>query len=443
MTGFALLSRHARVAALFMLVAVVAGCATTAGVAKVEEGGGTVDVPAESIPAMSDDAPDYLIQVGDEVQVVFKLQNYKEGDSPWEYRIEVGDKLEVAFTPAPVDDDYVIDMGDVLDISFMQNWQLDVTRTVRPDGRVSLLAVGDLNVAGMTVEGVRNRLIDLYRDSGLLQGEPRISVNVNFANFERLDAMSSPLLVRPDGAVRLPGMRNDIRVAGMTLDEASTAISQASAGVLRNNPVVSVMLMEANPLLGEMNGIFRIQPDGRVSIPRIGSVQFAGYSVEELSERLAAAAHGVVFNPVETSVNIQTATGARIYVGGEVKIAGVYPLTSTPSALQAIIMAQGITDDGRMNSVLVMRRNPEGKPHVFKLNLSNALTKGMTENDISLRAFDVVYVPKKPIAKADLFVEQYIDELVPFQNTLGISANYYLNKQEVKTNVPNTATLTN
>ena len=83
--------------------------------------------------------------------------------------------------------------------------------------------------------------------------------------------------------------------------------------------------------------------------------------------------------------------------------------------------------------MIVVRRNPEGKPYVFKTNLRVALSRGHTENDIMLRAFDIVYVPKKTISKLNVFVEQYIDKLVPFDNQLGVSGQYYLNKQQIET----------
>ena len=86
-----------------------------------------------------------------------------------------------------------------------------------------------------------------------------------------------------------------------------------------------------------------------------------------------------------------------------------------------------------MNNVLVMRRNATGKPYIFKTNLRVAMTKGLTDNDIPLRPFDVVYVPRKFVSRADLFVEQYIDDIVPFQNTLGITGSYFMNTQKTDT----------
>jgi len=107
-------------------------------------------------------------------------------------------------------------------------------------------------------------------------------------------------------------------------------------------------------------------------------------------------------------------------------------MACSPTALQAIMMAHGQQNTSRLRSVIVMRRNPEGKPFIFKTNLYAALYKGYTENDIALRPFDVVFVPKKMVSRANLFVSQYIDQMVPFDNSLGVSGSYYLNEQKVE-----------
>ena len=70
---------------------------------------------------------------------------------------------------------------------------------------------------------------------------------------------------------------------------------------------------------------------------------------------------------------------------------------------------------------------------MFRTNLRVALMQGHTDNDIMLRPFDTVYVPKKTIAKLDQWVSEYIDKLVPFDNSMGVNAQYYMNTQKIET----------
>ena len=415
-----------------LLAMMAAGCATTDSTVLLDPAGTDEEVTQEEIAELSGMDNSYLVQVGDKLTVSFRVRDYREGEIPKDYRLEIGDQMEVRLT-APMGDtaDYKIDVGDLIGISFLNNWPLNSNRTVRPDGYITMPEVGDVKAAGMTAVELNRKLTNLYAKTGIIEGEPRITVNVDFANPDRLESMSRDVVVRPDGAILIPSLEKDVRIAGLTVAEAGEAIKAEAAKVLRNAPEVSLVVFPfVNTALTSLTGLYTVRPDGRISIPKVGEVQVAGYSVEEIRKTIDDMAAPIIFNEVESAVDVASATGSRIYVGGEVGVNGVFPLDGAPTALQAIMMAAGPNNNSRLNSVLVIRRNPNGKPYVFKTNLIKAL-QGNTENDIPLRAFDVVYVPKKVISKANLFVEQYIEEIVPFDNTLGVSGTYYMNTQKI------------
>jgi len=418
---------------------IAGGCASTGaagdGLVMIGENGDNVTVTPAEVDELSGLDRPYYLQVGDVVNVDFKLKTLRSQEAGWDYRIEVGDSMEVRFSPKPVEPGmYRVTGGDVLGISFLDNWQLNVTRTVRPDGMITAPEVGDIIAGGKTTNEIREILKASFRESGIIEGEPRITVNVEFVNVDRYGDMSRDVVVRPDGAIRVPGLDQDLKIAGLTISEASALIEDAASTVLPNRPQVGLIIFPAvdTTMLGEMSGALQVRPDGKISVPRIGDIQAAGYSIDELKYQLSQSSEGLIYNPVEPSVDLLKATGGRIYVGGQVQQPGVYPLEGAPSALQAVITANGFNDESRLNNVIVMRRNPSGKPFVFRTNLRVALTEGHTDNDILLRPFDVVYVPKKTISKMNLFVEQYIEEMVPFENNMGINAQYYLNEQEVE-----------
>jgi len=434
-------ARAASWAFLALAIAVLgAGCATSGksgdGMVVLGENGADKRITPEEIDQLSGIERPYFLQVGDVLNVDFKVRSARKGELPWDYRIEVGDSMEARLMPGiPEPGEYRLEVGDVIGISFLDNWQMNVTRTVRVDGMISAPEVGDVLARGRTSIELREALREAYVKSNIIEGNPRITVNVDFVNLDRYEEMSRDVVVRPDGAIRLPGITHDLHIAGLTVDEASELIGKAGAKVLQNKPGVSLVIFPAvdTSILKDMSGALQVRPDGRVTIPRIGELQAAGYSIAELKESLIKECASLVANPVEPTVDVLKSTGGRIYVGGEVRNPGVYPLEGAPTALQAVITANGFNNDSRMNDVIVMRRNPNGKPFVFKTNLRVALERGHTDNDVMLRPFDTVYVPKKVISKLNLWVEQYIDKLVPFDNSLGISAQYYMNSQQINT----------
>lgn len=421
-----------------VLALVAAGCATSGragdGIVMIGENGDNRPVTPAEVDELCGVERPYFLQVGDVVNLDFAIRAMRTNEAPWDYKIEVGDSMEVRLTARKTEPgEYRLDVGDVIGISFLDNWQLNVTRTVRPDGMLTAPEVGDVQARGLTALELRDALKEVYAASGIIEGEPRITVNVDFVNLDPYESMSRDVIVRPDGAISLPGVKQDMRIAGLTVAEASALIETEAAKELMNRPQVALVLFPAvdTSVLNGMSGAVQVRPDGRISVARLGDVQAAGYSVDELKYTVAQRCEGLIHNPVEVSADVLKATGGRIYVGGEVNLPGVYPLEGAPSALQAVLMANGLKDTSRLNNVIVLRRNPNGKPFVFNTNLRVALTRGHTDNDILLRPFDTVYVPKKMVSKLNLFIEQYIEEIVPFDNNLGISANYYMNEQEV------------
>lgn len=103
--------------------------------------------------------------------------------------------------------DYLIGVGDTLDIKFMYNPELnELLIPVRPDGRISLQLVNDIQAAGMTPDQLRKSLIDKYSTE---IKKPEIGVIVRTFTSNK---------VFVDGEVLFPGTI-DIR-GPMTLFEA-------------------------------------------------------------------------------------------------------------------------------------------------------------------------------------------------------------------------------
>jgi len=57
---------------------------------------------------------------------------------------------------------YVIHPGDVLDVKFYYNDKLSDRSRVRPDGKITLQLVGDVQAAGLTPDQLRESLLKLY-----------------------------------------------------------------------------------------------------------------------------------------------------------------------------------------------------------------------------------------------------------------------------------------
>ncbi len=93
----------------------------------------------------------------------------------------------------PVSVDYVIDVGDVLEILVWRNEALSRVVTVRPDGKISLPLLNDVQAAGLTPMELKERVAQQLKKFKEL---PEVSVIVN-------DAKSQVIYVM--GQVAKPG----------------------------------------------------------------------------------------------------------------------------------------------------------------------------------------------------------------------------------------------
>jgi polysaccharide export outer membrane protein len=83
-----------------------------------------------------------------------------------------GAPVPVAVTPPP---DYVIGGQDVLSIVFWRDKDMSADVTVRPDGKISLPLLNEVQAAGYTPEQLRTRLIEA---AGKYLDEPNVTVVV-------------------------------------------------------------------------------------------------------------------------------------------------------------------------------------------------------------------------------------------------------------------------
>lgn len=168
----------------------------------------------------------------------------------------------------------------------------------------------------------------------------------------------------------------------------------------------------------ELNAVTRIRPDGQISLVLLDDVTAAGLTPAALDAVLTTAYAKYYRNP-RVTVSVRTFANLNVYVGGEVGTPGLLPLSGQMTALQAVVRAGGFRDSAKMDSVILLRKGADGRAVASRLNLKAAINKGLP--DVSLDPFDVVYVPKKFIAKADQFVKEYIRDLLPISTYVNFS----------------------
>jgi polysaccharide export outer membrane protein len=153
----------------------------------------------------------------------------------------------------------------------------------------------------------------------------------------------------------------------------------------------------------DLSGKFNVEADGSLTFPLIGRVEAAGLTVRalesELRKRLAA---GYITNP-QISVTVDTYSSQRIFLVGEVKQPGMYPLRGKMSLMEALARA-GSTTQMAGGEAFVVRRSDRGvsgavlpdqagdASEVIRVDLKE-LHRGGIKN-VALTDGDTVFVPR-------------------------------------------------
>ena len=124
---------------------------------------------------------------------------------------------------SPIQEEYHIHVGDKLAVRLFYNPDLNQEVTVRPDGKVSLLLVHELNVAGLTTSQLTDVLTEKYSKD--LQ-QPEVAVIVNSFAGQR---------VFVGGEVGLPGAKE---ILGPTTVLQAIALAGGFKDSARLNEVI-------------------------------------------------------------------------------------------------------------------------------------------------------------------------------------------------------------
>ena len=172
--------------------------------------------------------------------------------------------------------------------------------------------------------------------------------------------------------------------------------------------------------LPELDYQQKIRPDGRISLQMVDEVVVAGLTPGAL-DKLLTQLYSTKLKSPEITVIVVSLANQNIYVGGEVEIPGVLPLTGRLTALQAVMNAGGFKETAKPESVLIIRKGQENQPIPIPVDLKKVLYGNQSYPDFLLQPSDIVYVPKSSISKANQFVRQYIQELFLFR---GVSMGF-------------------
>jgi polysaccharide biosynthesis/export protein PslD len=169
----------------------------------------------------------------------------------------------------------------------------------------------------------------------------------------------------------------------------------------------------------ELSRQTQVGADGRITLPQIGQVMAAYKSVPQLQQEISARYASVLRYP-DVSVFPGDTAPTRVLVGGEVRAPGWVEIQGDMDALQAVMAAGGFLPTAKSKKVVIIRRGHDGRAMRRAIDLK-AILNGRRSQMTALRRFDILFVPRTSIAEAGVFVDQWVNQLIP-----GGILNYFM-----------------
>ncbi len=159
-----------------------------------------------------------------------------------------------------------------------------------------------------------------------------------------------------------------------------------------------------------------VKPDGTIDLPLVRDrVLCAGHTVPEIEKTVNKLYRDGVLEHAIVSVALAQANSRKFYALGEVGAPGAFDITQPITAVHALALAGGVKDTADLTSVILISKDINGKPIGRRLDLKRVFDVGDMSSAIMVKPYDVIYVPKTYITDVRLFINQYLSVILDFK----------------------------
>ncbi|NJK99341.1 MAG: sugar ABC transporter substrate-binding protein [Spirulinaceae cyanobacterium SM2_1_0] len=149
-------------------------------------------------------------------------------------------------------------------------------------------------------------------------------------------------------------------------------------------------------IVPEYSDEYPVLVDGTLNLPLVGTVSVQDLTLEQAATRLADRYREFLVRPIVT-VGLVSPRPVKLAIAGEVRQPGSYTVNldgnrQFPTITEVIGLAAGVTLAADVRQIEI-RRNYQGTPQTFSVDLWNLLREGDLSQDIVLRDGDQVFIP--------------------------------------------------
>jgi len=253
-----------------------------------------------------------------------------------------------------------------------------------------------------------------------------IQVRVPGAKEERALVPGQPIdgiyRIEPDGTVNLGFDYGSVKVSGLAIPEAKTAIKATLQRRFKVDFDVVVALAESRAMQ-QIRGEHLVQPDGKIVLGTYGTVRITGLTLEQAKLAIEKHLSKFLLDP-EISLDIAGFNSRVYYVIFDQDGAGQQvhrlPVTGNETVIDAIAELKGLPPGTFRKRIWVARPwgDDSGHENILPVNWDAIASGGSTTTNYQILPGDRVYVSVDPWIAADNFLAKMLS---PVERLFGIA----------------------
>jgi polysaccharide export outer membrane protein len=259
---------------------------------------------------------------------------------------------------------------------------------------------------------------------------PRITVTIVKSSLDQLEKLQGSFAIDRDGTINLP-LLGKLKALGETTASLAKTTTAVANEYFHNEINISISTPEVISRETDVRlspdgqkyfrGSIKVSPEGSIFVPDAGVISAVGKTLSELGEELLKRLQQKYQNPIDIHVSLSESGTLNVFIGGEVKQPGRYPFSNSMTVMQLLAHAGWANDTGNLENIILLHQSRVGEYIVYTSNLKEIMDgTAIAMQDLRLAPRDIVLIPRTGVAKANIFVDQYIRRMLPF----GMSANY-------------------
>jgi len=226
--------------------------------------------------------------------------------------------------------------------------------------------------------------------------------------------------VDPDGSINLGLSYGTVRVVGLTLVEAKTAIEKHLSGIVKD-PRAEVAVAETRGLQ-QIRGQHLVRPDGTISLGSYGSVEVTGLTLSAVKQTLEAYLSQFLQNP-EVTVDVAAYNSKVFYVvydgGGAGQQIYRLPITGNETVLDAVSQLNGLSSVADMKKIWVARSScGRQQEQILPVDWAAITARGRSDTNYQLMPGDRLFVQSDKFVRCETRLARI---LAPFERLLGFT----------------------